>query len=51
MDRLVEHCLRFMSVHVGEIIKMPIDLSCVSDKLVHRSVADAARRPHARRGG
>ena len=25
-----------MAGHIGEIIKMPIDLSCVSDRLVHR---------------
>ncbi|KAJ8614539.1 hypothetical protein CTAYLR_000838 [Chrysophaeum taylorii] len=36
MDRLVEHCLRFIAARVDEILRMPIDLACVSDRLVHR---------------
>jgi hypothetical protein len=36
MDRLVAHCLRFMSSRLSEIIKMPIDLNCISEKLVHQ---------------
>lgn len=36
MDKLVEHCLEFLSSRVEEILRMPIDLACLSDKLVHR---------------
>ena len=36
MERLVEHCLRFMAKHIDEILHMPIDLACVSEKLVLR---------------
>ena len=36
MARLVAHCLRFMSTRLSEIIKMPIDLNCISEKLVHQ---------------
>ena len=36
MANLVEHCLKFMAAHVGEILEMPIDLACVSDALVQR---------------
>ena len=31
MANLVEHCLKFMAAHVGEILEMPIDLACVSE--------------------
>ncbi|KAJ1445029.1 hypothetical protein M885DRAFT_502875 [Pelagophyceae sp. CCMP2097] len=36
MDRLVEHCLHFMASNIEEILRMPIDLACVSDALVTR---------------
>ena len=39
MANLVEHCLKFMAAHVGEILEMPIDLACVSDALVQRLAA------------
>lgn len=34
MDRLVKECVVFMSKRLNEIIRMPIDLSCISDKLL-----------------
>lgn len=34
MDRLVERCLRFMRSHINDIVKMPIDLNCLNDKLL-----------------
>lgn len=36
MDALVEICLQFMAQHLTEIIKLPIDLSCVSEKLLNK---------------
>jgi len=36
MDPLVELCLQFISVNLNEIIKLPIDLSCISEKLLNK---------------
>ena len=36
MERLVEHCLKFMAGHLVEILRMPIDLACLSEKVVLR---------------
>ncbi|CAM9777974.1 unnamed protein product [Scytosiphon promiscuus] len=34
MQRLVAECLKFVGEHLTEIVKLPIDLSCLSDKMV-----------------
>ncbi|CAM9547483.1 unnamed protein product [Ectocarpus sp. 13 AM-2016] len=34
MQRLVAECLGFVGKHLTEIVKLPIDLSCLSDKMV-----------------
>lgn len=34
MQRLVAECLGFVGEHLTEIVKLPIDLSCLSDKMV-----------------
>jgi len=34
MDELTEKCLRFFKNHANEIVKLPIDLSCINDELV-----------------
>ena len=39
MDELVPICLRFVRRHLNEIIKLPIDLNCLNDKLVLRLAA------------
>ena len=39
MDALVDICLHDISTRLNEIIKLPIDLSCISDKLVNRLAA------------
>ena len=36
MDALVDVCLEHIAASLGEIIKLPIDLTCISDKLVNR---------------
>ena len=36
MERLVAQCLRFMAVRLPEIVRMPIDLGCISDRLLGR---------------
>jgi hypothetical protein len=36
MDSLVEICLQQISENLSEIIKLPIDLSCISEKLVNK---------------
>ena len=36
MDSLVEICLQFIATHLNEIIKLPIDLACISEKLMNR---------------
>jgi Domain of unknown function (DUF3342) len=36
MDALLELCLQFTAIHLNEIIKLPIDLSCISDKLMNK---------------
>lgn len=39
MDSLVEHCIQQMVVSLNDIVKLPIDLSCISEKLVNRIAA------------
>ena len=39
MDRLVDYCLEFIMSCLSDIIKLPIDLSCISEKLVNRLAA------------
>lgn len=34
MRRLVDECLAFMGGNITEIVKLPIDLSCLSDKVL-----------------
>ena len=36
MDSLVEICLQDIATRLNDIIKLPIDLSCISDKLANR---------------
>ncbi len=39
MDQLVEHCISQMTQNLNDIIKLPIDLSCISEKLINRIAA------------
>ena len=39
MDMLVEHCLVHIASTLNETIRLPIDLSCISDKIVNRLAA------------
>jgi hypothetical protein len=36
METLVEHCVAQMVQNLNDIIKLPIDLSCISEKLINR---------------
>mmetsp|Transcript_3749 Transcript_3749/g.5862 ORF Transcript_3749/g.5862 Transcript_3749/m.5862 type:complete len:925 (+) Transcript_3749:62-2836(+) len=36
MDSLVELCIQHVANNLSEIIKLPIDLSCISEKLINR---------------
>ena len=36
IESLVEKCVQQVSRHINEIIKLPIDLSCISEKLINR---------------
>ena len=36
MESLVELCVQHVSSNMNEIIKLPIDLSCISEKLINR---------------
>eukprot|EP01031_Cornospumella_fuschlensis_P029075 gene29075-35089_t len=36
MDELVELCVEQVAQNLNEIIRLPIDLSCLSDRLIHR---------------
>ena len=36
MDGLVEHCILQMVQNLNDIVKLPIDLSCISEKLINR---------------
>lgn len=36
MDTLVELCVQHVSTNLNDIIKLPIDLSCISEKLINR---------------
>lgn len=39
MDSLVDHCLQHISENLNDITKLPIDLSCISEKLVNKLAA------------
>lgn len=39
MDTLVDMCLSQIAQHLGDIIKLPIDLSCISERLLNRLAA------------
>lgn len=39
MDTLVELCLEKIAANLSDIIKLPIDLSCISEKLINRLAA------------
>jgi hypothetical protein len=39
MESLVESCIQQMSLMLNDIIRLPIDLSCISEKLVNRIAA------------
>jgi hypothetical protein len=39
MDTLVEHCLVHIANTLNETIRLPIDLSCISDKIINRLAA------------
>ena len=39
MDQLVDHCISQMTQSLNDIIKLPIDLSCISEKLINRIAA------------
>jgi len=39
MDQLVDHCLQHISENLNDITKLPIDLSCISEKLVNKLAA------------
>lgn len=36
MDSLIELCVAQVSTHLNEIIRLPIDLSCISEKLINK---------------
>jgi len=36
MPALVQECLAFLKLHIGEVVKVPLDLSCVTAALTHR---------------
>lgn len=36
MDSLVDVCVSHVSANLNDIIKLPIDLSCISEKLINR---------------
>jgi hypothetical protein len=36
MDSLVDICLHTISACLGDIIRLPIDLSCISDKIINK---------------
>jgi hypothetical protein len=36
MESLVDICLKSIASRLNEIIKLPIDLSCISDKLINQ---------------
>ncbi|KAL1529873.1 hypothetical protein AB1Y20_000803 [Prymnesium parvum] len=36
MSSLVQHCIHFLHSHLNEIIKLPLDMGCVSDQSVER---------------
>ena len=36
MDALVDQCLEFVNHSLNDIIKLPIDLSCISEKLINK---------------
>jgi hypothetical protein len=36
MESLVELCIKNIALNLNEIIKLPIDLSCISEKLINK---------------
>lgn len=36
MDRLVKECLQYMHDHVNEVVRVPIDFTCIQDDLLTR---------------
>lgn len=36
MEPLVQRCLEFVAQHLSDIVRLPIDLSCVNDHLLAR---------------
>ena len=36
MDVLVDLCLQYISSNLTEIVRLPIDLSCISEKLINK---------------
>lgn len=36
MEELVDKCLDFFSTNLNDIIRLPLDLSCISERLIHR---------------
>jgi hypothetical protein len=49
MDALVDLCVQQVAGNLSEIIKLPIDLSCISEKLINRiaSITSPKVRTHA----
>lgn len=39
MDSLVDICLENIAERLHEIIKLPIDMSCIADKLINKLAA------------
>ena len=36
IPRLVDDCLRFFVEHINQILRLPLDLSCISSKLAKK---------------
>eukprot|EP00966_Prymnesium_polylepis_P112433 2601071-Prymnesium_polylepis.1 len=49
MTALVKLCIQFVREHINEVVRLPLDMSCVSDESVSQARATRARR--ARRRG
>lgn len=39
MDRLVSECINFICLHLSDIVKLPIDMNCISPPLMKRIAA------------
>jgi hypothetical protein len=44
MEGLVEECIQFIVTHVNEVVKLPIDMSCINANLL-RSLAEKVEVP------